>query len=387
MPRIRRGRYLRHLIYLLSLCSLFYIYLQYNTQLLKPATPVAQYSSRPTYEYTSLYRTNSNSTFEDVLDVQLLLLEQSLRSSLPPHEQALIANRTIWQITTPKEAETGALWVSQWRDNNQEWFYHLYTSPPIELLQLLSTIPEIATAYQAFPAIREDLLKYILLWYYGGFYTEIDTWARQAMRDCQPIISVVEGQRNISLMVGVDIDEPYLSQNTIKQWGWARGFSFGQYVIWAPKRFDPILRKAIVRAISHGKTQKSLASRTWMNRYRSWRTQSRIEYMEELSGAGMFTDLVLDMLSQSLKDGHRLRDRDAGLERRVTWKKFRASKSIIWVETDEIREGSENKMRGLAVVPINVWGSGQTHSGSGTTEAEDACVNHVHGRRPRREWA
>jgi alpha 1,6-mannosyltransferase len=386
MLRIRRGRCLRLLLYLLFLFSLFYIHLKYNEQTSKPAAPAIRYSTHPTYEYTSLYRTNANNTFEVLLDAQLSALEQILRSSFPRNEQSLIANRTIWQITTLKEAETWASWVSQWRDNNQEWFYHLYTSPPTELLQLFSTTPEIATAYQTIPAIRKDLLKYILLWYYGGFYAEIDTWARMGMRDCRPIISVVQGRRNVSLMVGVDIDEPYLSQSTIREWGWTRGFSFGQYVIWAPKRFDPILRKAIVRTISHGMTQQKLSSRTWMQRYRSWKDGSRIEYMEELSGAGMFTDLVLEMLSKTLKDDHRLRDRDAGLQKRVTWKKFRASKRIIWVEPDDTKEESENDMRGLSIVPINVWGSGQTHSGSGTSDHDDACVNHVHGRRPRREW-
>jgi hypothetical protein len=133
-------------------------------------------------------------------------------------------------------------------------------------------------------------------------------------------------------------------------------------------------------------TQKKLSSWTWMNRYRSWKDGSRIEYMEELSGAGMFTDLVLEMLSKTLKGDHRLRDRDAGLERRVTWKKFRALKRIIWVEPDDIKEELESEMRGLSIVPINVWESGQTHSGSGTSDHDDACVNHVHGRRPRREW-
>ena len=197
------------------------------------------------------------------------------------------------------------------------------------------------------------------------------------MRDCSPIKSVVHGGRNISLMIGVEVDEPYLSLKTTAQWGWTRSFGFGQFVMWAPKRFDPMIRRAIVRAISHMMVLESVQDRSWMGRLRE-----REVHMGEVTGASMFTDVVLEVLSKSLREGHPLRDRDAGLERRVTWKWFRKLRKPLWIEPKEAEEGAEEEMRGLAVLPINRWSNGQRHSGAGKFEVEDACVNHVYGKVP-----
>jgi hypothetical protein len=45
-------------------------------------------------------------------------------------------------------------------------------------------------------------------------------------------------------------------------------------------------------------------------------------------------------------------------------------------------------MRGLTVLPINFWSSGQNHSGSGSLDSEDACVKHIYDLKPQqeREW-
>lgn len=175
MLQTRRGRLLLCFIYLSILGSLFYLFRKHQPQRNVKSIPLAQHVSRPTYEYTSLYRTNAEHAFEDTLNAQLLTLEYIIRNSLSNNEQSLTANRTIWQITTPKYSDSYSPWISQWRGNNKDWQYHLYTSPPIELLSLFKDIPEISAAYGSFPGIREDLLRYILLWYHGGFYAEINT--------------------------------------------------------------------------------------------------------------------------------------------------------------------------------------------------------------------
>ena len=99
----------------------------------------------------------------------------------------------------------------------------------------------------------------------------------------------------------------------------------------------------------------------------------------------VFTDVVLETLSAALAEEHEMRDRDAGLERRVTWKKFRGLKEVLWMEGEQIKEGSEDDLRGLSVLPINVWGNGKSHSKSGTSEHPMACVNHMPGFRPKQD--
>lgn len=205
------------------------------------------------------------------------------------------------------------------------------------------------------------------------------------MRDCGPIIEVVEKRKNVSSMIGVNVDEPYLSQITMRAWEWTRSFGFADYVVWAPKRFDPFLRMAFVRAVSHARLERWLEGRSWWRKGSSRRSHA---HETEVGAIGMFTDLVLEVLSQSLREDHPLRDRDAGLERGVTRKKFRSLKQPVWIEPDQAREASEENLRGIAILPINVWGSGQKHSLSGSEEELDVCVNHVLVRKPKpkREW-
>jgi hypothetical protein len=186
-------------------------------------------------------------------------------------------------------------------------------------------------------------------------------------------------------MVGVERDEPFFSWDEIKDRGWSRGFGFGLGTVWAPRRFDPILRTAIVRSVSHAHAHQKLAGGDgWMA---SFKGTNKWEEEEggEISGAGMFTDIIMEVLSECLKEDHELRDRDAGLERRVSWKKFKGLKRTLWIESNQAREGID--LRGIAVLPINVWSNGQNHSRSGTFEAEGACVNHAYGGRPKKkEW-
>jgi alpha 1,6-mannosyltransferase len=345
----------------------------------------AVYDLHPTYEYESLYRTRADHAFEVDLESKLVFLEKALRINAPKDRSDVIANRTIWQSTTTELAGIWSSWVTQWRYNNEDWKHKLYTSPPADLLPLFETVPDIGAANTTYPEIRNDLFRYLLLWYHGGAWSEIDTWNRVAMRNCQPILTVLENKKNVSLMVGIDVDEPYFSQDTIKAHKWSRGFGFSQSTIWAPKRFDPILRKAIVRSISHAMVHATLPPDTWKQKLEA-HIIAHTDYGYEVSGAGMFTDLVLEMLSQNLKDDHLMRDRDAGLERRVTWKHFRKRKQVLWIEPDQMKESVGDYLKGIAVLPIDVWGSGQSHSGSGSSESDQACVNHVHNWRPQKQW-
>jgi alpha 1,6-mannosyltransferase len=384
MRSFRRSRTTRVLAVVLIISTLLYILLEYEPVAL-PAlvtVPVQDfYDHHPTYEYTSIYRENADTAFEVTLESKLIFLERALLSNLPEKSNGPIADRTIWQNTSPELADIWSSWVTQWRFNNEDWKHKLYTSPPKEFPPLFETIPEIAAANETYSEIRNDLFRYLLLWYHGGMWSEIDTWNRVSMRNCQPIVSVLKNEKDISLMVGIDVDEPYFSQETIQRRKWSRGFGFGQSTIWAPRRFDPIVRKAIVRTISHAMVQASLQPH---NRGIGVETSSR--HANEISGPGMFTDIVLEVLSQNLKVEHTLRDRDAGLERRVTWKHFRKLNKVLWITPDQYKESHGENMGGLAVLPIDVWSSGQSHSGSGPSESEDACVNHVHNWRPKKQW-
>lgn len=111
----------------------------------------------------------------------------------------------------------------------------------------------------------------------------------------------------------MDVDEPYFTPKTAARYGWTRDFGLGLKAIWAPKRFDPVVRRAIVRAVSHSMIMESVKARA-----RDGNVMSTEQAQAKNSRASMFTDVVLEMLAESLREDHPLRDRDAGLERRVT---------------------------------------------------------------------
>lgn len=382
MPRFHRRRTVQLLCYLLALASISYLLVRHEApiSIVEDNHKDAQHEAFPTYEYISDYRVQADHAFENQLEAQLLDLENATRHALPKPRSILQASRTIWQIASPREAEAWRSWNAQWPNANPEWSYQLYSSLPDDLLEAFESIPNITSAIKDFPTIRQDLQRYMLLWYNGGLYADINTWDRVALGDCFPTKAVLQKQREISLMIGVDTDEPYLSRKTIDAWQWTRGFGFGLSVMWAPTRFDPLLRKAIVRSISHAHLQKNCLKHAWGD------VIPHSHRDPEVSGPGMFTDVVLEALSNNLEADDALRDRDAGLERRVTWKRFRALKQPIWIEADPTRYTLGDELRGLAVLPINIWGSGQHHSRSGSTDDAEACINRVHGWKIRKTW-
>ncbi|KAI9047588.1 hypothetical protein LZ554_008301 [Drepanopeziza brunnea f. sp. 'monogermtubi'] len=384
MARFYRRRILRLLSVLLILLVLLYVLVAYEPvqlPLITHASKKIQYDTYPTYEYTSVYRQTADLAFENALDESLRGLERETLAQLPPEQQNLATNLTIWQVTTPEDAESLKEWTKQWKDNNQDWFHRLITSPLEELYSHFESIPEIAETNDVSQRVRDDLTRYLLLWWYGGLYTEVDTWDRMPLRDCPPVVNVLGGQQHVSLMLGVEKDEPYLSAEQLRNWHWTRGFGFGLQTVWAPMKFDPILRKAIVRTISHARTQNSRANEWWRGSVGKY--MAKTDDSGEVSGKGMFTDLVLEVLSENLKEDHKMRDRDAGLERRVTWKKFRALKEPAWLDQGQLKEGKENDMRGLAVLPVHFWANGQSHSNSGGYDQVNACINWVPGYRPK----
>lgn len=100
-------------------------------------------------------------------------------------------------------------------------------------------------------------------------------------------------------MLGIEIDEPFASPKLMREWHWSRTYGFIQYNMYAPRRFSPILRRAIARVLGHTR-----------QRYQKAGLFSRSAYDEsailEVTGPGVFTDSVLDVLSETLPKTHPL---------------------------------------------------------------------------------
>lgn len=267
----------------------------------------------------------------------------------------------------------------------------------------LSAIPDIATVFKAYPhnVLRADLLRYLLLWYYGGFYADIDVFPARSIKTCPALQSFFAETKgpgeqippNVSLVVGIEVDEPYASSQFMHDWHWTRSYGLIQYTMYAPRRFSPILREVIVHVLSH--TRKHNKEYGGFFRSASYNEKTILG----VTGPDVFTDAILETLSSSLPSTHPfIQDSvaaDTGMndlvspitgeiEERVSWAPFHRLQDRVCVEDNETLYGASNG--GLCVLPISVWGNGQRHSKAGGFNDIDACINHRFGRTWKKGW-
>lgn len=259
--------------------------------------------------------------------------------------------------------------------------------------KVLAAVPDIADAYLSYPhyVLRTDLLRYLLIWYYGGFYADMDVFPAKSIKSCpdlQPIFAKeAKKYPKVSLVVGVELDEPYASPRTMRMWKWTRRYGFMQYVMYAPRRFSPLAREIIVRAIAHTKQLNDHHRNIFTGHPRY--TQ---DVILGVTGPDVVSDAILDVLSTTLPSTHDLvkqsMEKDGGIdgltsektgdtEKRVTWAPFHNLRESRCVDASEATD--ETSMGGLCVLPVNAWGNGQRHSGSQGFNSPHACINHRFG--------
>jgi hypothetical protein len=258
------------------------------------------------------------------------------------------------------------------------------------ITETLASIPDLADLYKTYPhnVLRADLLRYLILWYYGGYYSDMDIFPAQSIKSCPALRDAGFADTvdpDISLVVGVEIDEPFASPQKMHDWHWVRSYGFVQYTMYAPQRFSPLLREIIVRVLSHTRRHIDQSNFFLGARYNELATL-------EITGPGVFTDAVLDVLSDTLPATHPLIQEsvkaDAGLGdmvppsgaspiQRVTWAPFYRLKLPRCIKGSDAKLGKQ--LGGLCVLPVNSWGNGQRHSEAEGFNSPQACVNHRFG--------
>lgn len=267
------------------------------------------------------------------------------------------------------------------------------TSAAVFLGDEFSQVPDLIRLYESYPynVLRADLLRYLILWYHGGYYADMDILPARPVKSCPSLspLFATPPTKVPSLVLGIEIDEPYASPQLMHDWHWSRSYGFIQYNMYAPRRFSPLLRRAIVRVLSHTRQHQQHSNYFSRPKYDESTTL-------EITGPGVFTDAVLDVLSETLPGTHPLITRSiekdekadelrklGGTSKRVTWAPFHRLQSPLWVDASEATGGD---MGGLGVMPINVWGNGQRHSEAGFFNHPLACINHRFGRTWKKGW-
>lgn len=76
-----------------------------------------------------------------------------------------------------------------WQEQNPDWEYHLWNGEEMDEL-VARHFPEYLSMYRSFPynVQRRDTIRYMILYVYGGLYTDLDT---ECFRPIDPLLKAV----------------------------------------------------------------------------------------------------------------------------------------------------------------------------------------------------
>ena len=201
--------------------------------------------------------------------------------------------------------------------------------------------PDIVNAYRTLTAyiIKADLLRYLVMYVEGGVYADIDV---EALRPLDRFIPPRFEERDIDLVVGVEIDEPQLEQHRILG---PKSKSFCQWTFLAKPRL-PVLLRLINNILA------------WLNELAKRQNCTsiadlRLDFDEVLRGTGpsAFTEAVLAEIALSI--GHP-----------VSW-------------SDTFHDLQEPRLIGrVLVLTVEAFAAGQGHSDSGDHNSRAALIKH-----------
>lgn len=149
-------------------------------------------------------------------------------STCYPNPQVSIIPK-IWQ--TNNYAGVG----SEWPEENPGYRYELLLDGAADHYVSMITelyIPSLSRIWQQIktPILRFDLLRYLILYAEGGYYTDIDTSPRRPIREWIPTDF---DKSTINVIVGVEADEPTMSDEEMQGIDFTGNFQLCQWTMGA----------------------------------------------------------------------------------------------------------------------------------------------------------
>ncbi|KAK7207697.1 nucleotide-diphospho-sugar transferase [Myxozyma melibiosi] len=309
------------------------------------SVPQRQLSPIATFSVATEYRKNSDVIFENYLDSVLAKLKMEYVSSYDPEVWPTKIFQTARTVNDKyKDA------VASWSAYNPQYEHMLLgDKAATEFVErAFAASPEIVEVYKSFPnaALKADLLRYLLLYLYGGVYADVDLYCRKPISEWIPHDLA---KSDADVIIGIELDEPYVTLETQRQWHWHRPYSFAQFTIVA-KPFAKPIRTAIVRVVAHAHHLARLKNKSSPSKISKYTP----EEVFEVSGPGMWTDVLIDSMNYRRKD--------------VSWAQMNNLKKPIRVPTEN---------GAIIVLPVQYFGNGQRHSNAGDYNQPEACVSHL----------
>lgn len=199
--------------------------------------------------------------------------------------------------------------------------------------------PDIVFTYRELTAkiIKADLLRYLVMYVEGGVYADIDV---EALRPVQRFVPERYDEKEIGMVIGVEIDEPDWKDHPILG---TKCQSFCQWTFMCKPRL-PVMLALVENIIA------------WLNSVAAEQKCSiaeiKLDFNQVISGTGpsAFTKVILADMSR--REG-----------KEITWNTF--------------HNMAESKVVGnVLVLTVEAFAAGQGHSDSGNHDAKQALVRH-----------
>ncbi|PGH31506.1 hypothetical protein GX50_05698 [[Emmonsia] crescens] len=199
--------------------------------------------------------------------------------------------------------------------------------------------PDIIYVYRSLTAtiIKADLLRYLVMYVEGGAYADIDV---EALRPLDNFIPDRFNERDIDMIIGVEIDQPEFKNHTVLG---PKSQSFCQWTFVCKPRLPVML--ALVDNIIRWLNQLSKKQNVPISRI-------TLDFDDVISGTGpsAFTGAILEDMS------------------------YRTGKDVTW---DAFHNMAESKVvGGILILTVEAFAAGQGHSNSGSHNARTALVKH-----------
>ncbi|KAI9827426.1 MAG: hypothetical protein M1819_006967 [Sarea resinae] len=185
--------------------------------------------------------------------------------------------------------------------------------------------------------VKADLLRYLVMYVEGGVYADIDV---EALRPIARFIPARYKEKDVDMVIGVEIDEPEYNQHPILG---RKSQSFCQWTFMCKPQL-PVMMRLIDNILR------------WLNdvakKQRVPISEIVLDFDEVIGGTGpsAFTRAVLAEMSA------------------------RTRQTVKW---DTFHDMSESKLVGsILVLPVEAFAAGQGHSDSGNHDARNALVKH-----------
>ncbi|KAF2774556.1 hypothetical protein EJ03DRAFT_370611 [Teratosphaeria nubilosa] len=246
--------------------------------------------------------------------------------------------RKIWQTwkVPPLDLKDDLLWLSKtWTAMNPSYRYESLTDDSA-LTYVRHRFAErrdvVNTFEKADNVTRADLMRYLTLLGDGGTYADIDVECHRLM-DSWFSEELLE---KVTMVVGVEYD----SRGGPLTHGYTIPVQLCEWTLMAAPN-HPIIKHVVDRIVGKIKTDTSMLSKA---------PTHDVQYMKETTGAKMFTEAVLQKLTQL--EGHPVTYRD-------------------------ITNLTGPRIFGdILVLPVNAFASGTEHSGSKPQDNDEQLVKH-----------